>query len=183
LLLSSDRIKLRPLDGADIRDCFNWNSPETLGEFLNYSPMNWFEFERFVKDVESRPERPLTFLIIEKLDRESIGTQKKKIGIIDFNPIAGSFSTTFEIGYTIQADERKKGYATEAVRLVVEFLFKTKNIERIEAWTHPENIASQKVLEKNGFKKEGTFRKRFFQNGQYRDDCLHALLREEWQQK
>jgi RimJ/RimL family protein N-acetyltransferase len=44
------------------------------------------------------------------------------------------------------------------------------------------NLASQKVLEKAGFKKEGTMRKYFFIRGELRDACLYSILREEWKE-
>jgi RimJ/RimL family protein N-acetyltransferase len=44
-----------------------------------------------------------------------------------------------------------------------------------------ENVPSQRVLEKNGFKREGELRKRFFNHGQYRDEYMYSLLRAEWQ--
>jgi len=44
------------------------------------------------------------------------------------------------------------------------------------------NVASQKVLEKNGFKKEGTIRKSFFAKGEWRDMLLYSILREEWKE-
>jgi ribosomal-protein-alanine N-acetyltransferase len=43
-------------------------------------------------------------------------------------------------------------------------------------------VASQKVLEKNGFKKEGTIRKEEFVRGEWRDKYLYSILREEWKE-
>jgi RimJ/RimL family protein N-acetyltransferase len=43
-------------------------------------------------------------------------------------------------------------------------------------------VASQKVLENVGFKKEGTFRKEYFVRGEWRDSCTYSILREEWQE-
>ena len=87
----------------------------------------------------------------------------------------------YEIGYRIKPSERRKGYTTEAVRLLVDHLFRTKAIERIESVTDTENLPSQRVLAKNGFKREGELRKRFFLEGKYRDEYIYSLLREEWQ--
>jgi aminoglycoside 6'-N-acetyltransferase len=84
---------------------------------------------------------------------------------------------------TTKPSERNKGYTTEAVRLLVDYLFSTKKeIERIESVTDVENMPSQRVLEKNGFKREGMLRKRFFNKGQYRNEYMYSLLREEWEQ-
>jgi RimJ/RimL family protein N-acetyltransferase len=65
---------------------------------------------------------------------------------------------------------------------MVDFLFLSKEIVRIQAQTDPRNVASQKVLEKVGFTKEGTARKFFFMRGEWRDAYLYSILREEWKE-
>jgi RimJ/RimL family protein N-acetyltransferase len=86
------------------------------------------------------------------------------------------------IGYAVLPNERRKGYGSEAIEIIVDYLFLTKNIVRIQAETHPENIASQKVLEKAGFKKEGIIRKSFFSRGVWRDTAMFSIIREEWKE-
>jgi ribosomal-protein-alanine N-acetyltransferase len=76
------------------------------------------------------------------------------------------------IGYMLVPNERSEGYGGEAVQLMVDYLFLTKDIVRIQAETHPDNIASQRVLEKSGFTKEGLIRKSFFSRGTYRDTSM-----------
>jgi len=61
-------------------------------------------------------------------------------------------------------------------------LFLSKDTMRIQAQTDPGNIASHKVLEKAGFKKEGTLRKSFFMRGELRDCYIYSILREEWKE-
>jgi RimJ/RimL family protein N-acetyltransferase len=78
--------------------------------------------------------------------------------------------------------ERGKGYCTEAVRIIVDYLFLSRDTMRIQACTDTRNVASQKVLEKAGFKKEGTMRKYLFPRGELRDACLYSILREEWKE-
>jgi len=85
-----------------------------------------------------------------------------------------------EIGYILVPSERGKGYCTEAVNLMVDYLFLSKEIRRIQAQTDLRNVASQKVLEKVGFKKEGTLRRNFFTRGEWRDAYIYSILREEW---
>jgi ribosomal-protein-alanine N-acetyltransferase len=51
---------------------------------------------------------------------------------------------------------------------------------RIQAETHPDNVGSQRVLQKAGFTKEGLIRKSFFSRGVYRDTAMWSILREEW---
>ena len=65
---------------------------------------------------------------------------------------------------------------------MVDYLFLSKDTMRIQATTDVRNLASQKILEKTGFKKEGRLRKTGFVRGVWADDYLWSILREEWKQ-
>jgi len=110
--------------------------------------------------------------IIQKKDGASIGL------IVYFGQSSGS--TT--IGYAIEPSEHGKGYGTEALQLIVDYLFLATEIHRVQANTDPENKVSQRVLEKVGFKKEGVSRKSSFVRGQWRDEHHYSILREEWKE-
>jgi RimJ/RimL family protein N-acetyltransferase len=86
--------------------------------------------------------------------------------------------TTIE--YALVSNERNKGYCTEGVEIMVDYLFLSKDIVHIQAETLVENSASQRVLEKAGFTKEGIKRKSSFVRGLWQDDILYSILREEW---
>jgi RimJ/RimL family protein N-acetyltransferase len=62
------------------------------------------------------------------------------------------------IGYFLHPDYWHKGYSTEAVRILIGFLFEQAGINRIQAEVMPANIYSKKVLLNNGFALEGTLR-------------------------
>lgn len=85
-----------------------------------------------------------------------------------------------EIGYAVIPTERGKGYATEAATLIVDYLFLTKNIVRVQADANTDNRASQRVLEKAGFTREGVLRQVYFEQGAWRDAVLYSILRDEW---
>ena len=87
-----------------------------------------------------------------------------------------------EIGYDIVRSERGKKYGTEAVQLMVDYLFLSKDVARIQAFTDVRNKASQRVLEKAGFKREGTLRKAGFVRGQRADAYVYGIIREEWKE-
>jgi RimJ/RimL family protein N-acetyltransferase len=87
-----------------------------------------------------------------------------------------------EIGYAVIPSERGKGYCSEAVQIMVDYLFLSKDIVRVQAHTDVRNVASQRVLEKIGFKKEGMVRKSSFVRGEWRDRRLFSILREEWKE-
>ena len=111
------------------------------------------------------------FFIIEKKDGAKIGH------------INGWMrGRMMEIGFAVVPGERRKGYGTEAIQLIVDHLFLTKDIVRIQAPTETRNIASQRALEKAGFLKEGIMRKSWYARGEYRDMYLYSILREEWRE-
>jgi RimJ/RimL family protein N-acetyltransferase len=94
----------------------------------------------------------------------------------------GTGTKQLEIGYTLLPSERGKGYGTEALRIMVDYLFLSKDVMRIQAQTDQRNAASQKILEKAGFKKEGTLRRNFFMRGEWTDDYIYSIIREEWKE-
>jgi ribosomal-protein-alanine N-acetyltransferase len=87
-----------------------------------------------------------------------------------------------EIGYIVVPNERKKGYGSEAVKIIVDYLFLSKDLVRVQAITGVDNFASHRVLEKAGFTKEGIIRKSAFIRGEWKDGCLYSILREEWKE-
>jgi RimJ/RimL family protein N-acetyltransferase len=57
-----------------------------------------------------------------------------------------------ELGYFIVPDERGKGYVSETIEIMVDYVFLSRDVVRIQAKADPENVASWKALEKVGFK-------------------------------
>ena len=111
------------------------------------------------------------FYIIEKKDGVKIG-----------HVVGWMIGRAMEIGFALISSERGKGYGTEAIQLIVNHLFLTKNVVRIQATTDVRNVMSQKALEKVGFVKEGTMRKYFYAKGNYRNHFLYSILRGEWKE-
>nr|WP_321487069.1 GNAT family protein [uncultured Draconibacterium sp.] len=72
------------------------------------------------------------------------------------------------------------GFATEAAKAVINYLFCELKKHRITASIDPENIASVALLEKLGFRKEAHFRESLFLNDKWVDDVIYALLAREW---
>jgi RimJ/RimL family protein N-acetyltransferase len=88
-----------------------------------------------------------------------------------------------EIGFTIARAHWNKGYASEAVRSLLNYAFNTFNLHRVSASADPRNAASCRVLEKAGMVKEAHFRKSLWFKGEWADDLVYALLREDWQSR
>jgi ribosomal-protein-alanine N-acetyltransferase len=166
-LLEGKNVNLRIVEKEDLSLLHEWdNNPDFRGEFEQLREETKTDLEKLYDNLKDSQ-----WFFIEKKD----GT---KIGNIAHLLSAGEV----EVGYFVVPNERKKGYATEAIMIMVDYLFLSKAIERIQAKADPENIASCKALEKAGFKREGILRKTFFARGKWKDDCMFSILREEWKE-
>jgi RimJ/RimL family protein N-acetyltransferase len=167
-LLEGKSVNLRVVEKEDLSLLADWsNSPEYLGEYLWLPQQSRTDWEKRYDNLT--PDTKWFF--IEKKDGTKIGTM--------FHWLIGNL---LEISCILGPDERGKGYGTEAVKLMVDYLFLSKDITRIQAHTNARNTASQKLLQKVGFKKEGTIRKSVFSRGEWKDRALFSILREEWKE-
>ena len=85
-----------------------------------------------------------------------------------------------EIGYELHPSYWGKGYASEAVKEILDYSFSTLGLFRIGAVTYPDNKASILLLKKFGFKKEGMLRGYLHQHGLSHDAFVFSLLQPEW---
>jgi ribosomal-protein-alanine N-acetyltransferase len=84
------------------------------------------------------------------------------------------------LGYYIDEAHNGHGYATEAVRLALQFAFGPAGLHRVQAAVLPRNIASRRVLEKAGFSREGRSTKYLQINGVWEDHETFAMTLEDW---
>ena len=85
-----------------------------------------------------------------------------------------------EVSFWTAAGAWGRGYMSEALGAVVAYGFEVLGINRLYAHHMLRNPASGRVLEKNGFRKEGLLRQRVRKWGVFEDVVLLALLREDW---
>ena len=84
-----------------------------------------------------------------------------------------------EVGYWVRADRRGEGVASRALGRVTRWAVEERGAGRVQLITHPENVASQRVAEKAGFKREGVLRGWVVIKGTRRDAAMYALLPED----
>ncbi len=85
-----------------------------------------------------------------------------------------------DIGYALHSAEWGKGYAKEALSLVLDYIFATLGLRRIEADIDPRNTSSCKLVEGLGFCREGTLRERWLVDDALQDSAIYGLLAREW---
>lgn len=86
---------------------------------------------------------------------------------------------TAEIGYGISPEFRGKGLVTVAVQSMTKNAFESTKLRKLIALVHDQNVASQRVLEKVGYKKEGLLREHFLINGEPANEIIYGILRDE----
>ncbi|GAB4108380.1 MAG: GNAT family N-acetyltransferase [Acidobacteriota bacterium] len=100
-------------------------------------------------------------------------------GVISLSSVSRAHACA-ELGFWLGCRHWGKGLGTEAVRLMLEFGFDDLQLHRIYASAFAANVASRRVLEKNGFRLEGVLREAVVRFGERQDFCNYGLLRPEW---
>ncbi len=85
-----------------------------------------------------------------------------------------------ELGFTIALEHQGRGYATEAARALLRYLFDARAKHRVHACCDARNAASARVLERLGMRREGHLRESTWMKGEWTDDLLYAILDREW---
>lgn len=94
--------------------------------------------------------------------------------------LVNSESNFGEIEYCIGSDFQRRGLATEATQAIIKFGFENINLHKIQICHREDNPASKKVIEKCGFKYDGTLRDFFYIDGKYLDRLYYSILKDEW---
>jgi RimJ/RimL family protein N-acetyltransferase len=169
-MLEGKNVNLRIIEKEDLPIVAEWLS--NLDFYGEYNPLMQVSRADLQKSYDNpTSEWKRTWFFIEKKDGSKIG----EIGHRQVGKAQG-------IAYAILPSERKKGYCSEAVTIMTDYLFLSKDIVRIQAHTDVRNEGSQSTLEKVGFKKEGLIRKHDFVYGKWTDDYIYSILREEWKE-
>lgn len=120
-------------------------------------------------------------LFIENASKHSpvtifaIVVNEQAVGGIGLHPQTDIYQKNAELGYWLAEHLWGKGIISRAISNIVEYGFQNFDLIRIFARPFGTNVASQKVLEKAGFKLETRFEKTLFKNGQFLDELVYAI--------
>ena len=172
VVLRGKVIELRLVRESDLGELFELMADlDTRGPYFPSGVMSEPAVRaRFAKD--GFWDRDEGMLIMANADGDIVGE-------IEYFPIT-HYLQGFEISYQLFGDQHAgRGYTTEAVDLLVGYLFGGKRVNRMQLNIHPDNAASKRVAEKCGFTFEGMMRGCWFHRGQYHDLEIWSLLRDE----
>ncbi|MBP6556739.1 MAG: GNAT family N-acetyltransferase [Flavobacterium sp.] len=170
--LETERLLLRRIDANDVEEVLKLRGNP---EIMKYIP----------RPLATTKEDALTHIaLIEERIQENMGINwgitikgnNKIIGIIGHYRIQPE-NHRAEIGYMSMTEYNGKGYITEAIKAVVAYGFEQMDLHSIEAVIDPENKASERVLQKNGFVKEAHILENELWEGKFWDTVIYSLLR------
>lgn len=170
--LETDRLILREMSKEDAEGIFACFSNEDVTRYYGQETLEKIEQAEKIVDFFSKSyseKRGIRWGIERK------GT-KGIIGTIGFNAWLPKHKRA-EIGYELHPDYWRNGYTLEAVLKVISYGFEKLDLTRIGAVVFIENKASNNLLEKVGFQKEGVLRDYMYQNGKAYDTYVYSLLR------
>jgi len=173
-IINTDRLSIMPLGLQDKEVFLAYRGNPTVYQFQSWYPPSLQEVENFIRhNLTVIPNTNDTWL---------------QLGVYLHNDaLIGDMGIHFleddaqvEIGYTLAPEHHGQGYAAEAVKAVLDYLFFTLNKHRITASVDPANQKSINLLKKLGFRQEAHFRKSVLIRGEWCDDVIFAILEEEW---
>ncbi|MFO1445104.1 GNAT family N-acetyltransferase [Bacillus sp. Bva_UNVM-123] len=174
-ILETDRLILRQVTKDDASSILKYLSDTDV--------MKYFGLEPFKSIDEALDEISWYQTIFENETGIRWGItlkdQDEVIGSCGFlNMVSQHFRS--EIGFELSREHWGKGIAGEALKAVLTYGFEQMNLQRIEALIEPPNIPSQKLVERQGFRREGLLRSYEFTCGKFDDLYMYSLLKQEF---
>lgn len=172
--LETDRLVLRNFLAEDAEDCFAFLSDERSchwdGGYEPFTAMDE-EYARLMEKFAGQENRRMMVL----------KTRGKVIGTVNLFADGRRVVKAMEIGYVVSPAYRRRGYAYEAVKRVIEHLFLDTQTQLISAGAISRNLPSLAMLRKLGFSKEGIVRRGFWLPGEGAVDLeSFCLEKENW---
>ncbi|MBT3252025.1 MAG: GNAT family N-acetyltransferase [Candidatus Marinimicrobia bacterium] len=167
-------IYIRMVEKTDNEAIFEYASDPIVSKYHSWDP------HQSLQDTHGFLSRYIEFL--NKFQKLEFGIILKEndtlIGMCGFHDFSFTHSRC-EIRYVLSAKYREKDLLTESVEALIEFGFTRMELNRIEARTRIEDIASQRVLKNVGMNEEGLLREQMFIKGQFTDFKLYSKLKRE----
>lgn len=166
-MITSKNIKLRAIEPTDIDLIFEWENDPTIWHLSNtLIPFSRFDLEQYVlnaaKDIFSAKQ--IRLMIDLKENNKSIGC----IDLFDFEPLHRRAG----IGILINNQERNKGYASEAIDLILKHSSETLNLHQLYCNIEKSNEKSLGLFKKKQFKEIGIKKDWNLRNGQWIDEHI-----------
>jgi len=175
--LEGRRITLREPRATDASSLFALLSTSDVSRFISPPPATLEGFERYISVVQRQRAagQSVCFAIVRR-------SEDTPIGLIHVRPLGPGFGTA-DWGFVLASEFWGSGIFAEAAELVLDFTFDVLGAHRLEARAALCNGRGNGALKKLGAEREGVLRHAFFRNGDYLDQVLWSILREDWRKR
>jgi len=175
-MFSLNGVTLRPLEFADIDTLYAWDSDTELEMLAGWGPKRSREAyrQRYERRI-TEPEDDLYMFGIE--------VEERLIGYVQLAMIE-PYERRAMVGIVI-GDKQMwgRGIGSTALRILLDYAFTVRGLDRIYAETYSFNIPSQRLLERVGFQREGILRQHDLHNGVRQDMHFFGILKPEFYQR
>jgi len=169
--LVGKHINLRALEPTDLEFLFQTENDESFWEVSNtQKPFSKFLLQQYLENAQQDiyEAKQLRLMIAENDSNTSVGM----IDVFNFEPKHKRAG----IGILINSEFEGKGYATEALQLLVNYMFMHLDLHQVYANITDDNLKSISLFEKQGFKKIGIKKDWIYSNGIYKNELLYQLI-------
>ena len=177
-MLKGERVVLRPMVRTDCETRLNWWHDVELELLGGGDPPMPRTLEGALKrfDADAEVEPPTSAYFMVDADAKTIGF----IGIHHFNWTDRTCLLGIVIG------DRKywsRGYGRESIELLLDYVFRIRNIRKVNLFTNSDNLRAIRCYSACGFVEEGRLRQQFWSDGKYVDQVHMGILKEEWESR
>jgi len=168
--IEGDKVNLETIEEQDVEFLRNnINNPDVRKYLTARRPVNLQQERGFFEEVISSDEDVNLAIVADN----------EIVGIVSLEEDEKEIRVA-EIGIWIDPEHHRNGYGSEAAELITEYGFNELNYHRILARAYEGNEGSNKIWKRLGFTHEGTLREQIFQDGEFKDANIYAILESEW---
>ena len=175
--IETERLLLRPFVAEDFDAVFAMQSRPDVARYLYWDARTEDEvrtaLEEKIAGTAIRAEGDVLFLATV------LKSTGKLVGDIVLHWISRDHRTA-EIGFIVHPDHQGHGYATESVRVLLRLAFQDLQLHRVIGRAEARNIASARVLEKLGMRREAHLIENEYVKGEWQSELVYAILDREW---
>ncbi len=174
----NEKVRLRGVEPEDAETFWRWNQDSDMARHLDFlwPPTSLHQVRRWTEEQAGKALEQDAFLwVIEN----PAGTPVGSINTHHCNSRNGTFS----YGVHVDAQHRRRGYASAAILLVLRYYFQELRYQKVTVTVHGNNQGSAALHEKLGFVQEGVLRRMVYSDGRYWDEFYYGMTAEEWRQR
>jgi len=171
------RLRLDALREDDADALFAYRADPAVARYQGWRPASPAEALDFIRAQQQVSPALRDCWMQRAIRRRSDGRLVGDLGL----HVPADADGSCEFGITIAPAHQGQGYAREALRAVLDVVFRQYGMHRVHASIDPRNLASAALLRSLGMRQEAHFRESLRLHGEWVDDVIYALLAREWQ--